>query len=100
MARVDREDYNDYMKEKILERYHERRITALNLLGALCHECYSEEHLEFDHIDRDTKEFSVSRLWSVSWDRFIRELEKCQILCTECHKKKTRIFRDYRKAIR
>lgn len=100
MPRIDRNSYNEYMRESILARYHERRISALNLLGALCHSCYTEEKLEFDHIDRDTKNFAISKLWSISWDKFIEELEKCQILCHDCHKEKTKQYRDYRKAIR
>lgn len=63
---------------------------------------YLEEHscpcgekdpavLEFDHIDPSTKEGHVSDLVSKgwSWDRIMVEIERCQVLCANCHKRKT-----------
>lgn len=93
-------DYNAYMKDYMLARYHERRAEALALLGGFCVRCGSDEDLNFDHIDRDTKAFPISKLWSVSRVRFLSEIAKCQILCVPCHKEKTKENRDYRKAIR
>ncbi len=45
--------------------------------------------LEFDHV-RDTKKFNVStRLAQVSWDKVQDEIEKCEVRCANCHKRKT-----------
>lgn len=46
--------------------------------------------LEFDHI-RDSKSLCVSRACHRMWGipRLRKEVEKCQVLCANCHKRKT-----------
>lgn len=52
-----------------------------------CAQCGGAESLSVDHRDRAGK---VShRVWSWSQERREAELEKCQVLCWECHKKKS-----------
>jgi hypothetical protein len=44
--------------------------------------------LEFDHL-RD-KSYNVSallRAWS--WNRVLQEIEKCEVVCANCHKRRT-----------
>lgn len=70
------------------------KIKALEYLERVCSEC-GEDHpaaLQFHHIDPSTKEFSVSTktLSSVKkypWDVVTQELDKCVILCGNCHAK-------------
>jgi hypothetical protein len=47
--------------------------------------------LDFDHIDPLTKSFSIARAIAdiTSWDKILIEIDKCQILCANCHKIKT-----------
>ena len=47
--------------------------------------------LQFDHIDPSTKKASVSRLMSGTrkWETILKEIEKCQVLCANCHARKT-----------
>jgi hypothetical protein len=45
--------------------------------------------LEFDHIDRSTKEYTIAKMLSYSINTIKKELEKCQVLCVNCHKRKT-----------
>ena len=47
--------------------------------------------LEFDHRDRVTKTASVSALQyqSRSWAVLLREIEKCDVRCANCHRRKT-----------
>ena len=55
--------------------------------GKKCARCGSTHNLELDHIDSSKK---VSHnIWSWSEERRLAELEKCQVLCEECHMKKT-----------
>lgn len=52
-----------------------------------CVQCGSHDNLQLDHRDRSNK---VShKIWSWSKQRRLDEIAKCQVLCTECHKKKT-----------
>ncbi len=56
-----------------------------------CEEC-GENHpatLDFHHLDPDEKEISiaqvVTRMWSI--DRIEKEIDKCIVLCANCHRK-------------
>jgi 5-methylcytosine-specific restriction endonuclease McrA len=81
----------EYMKKYMLERYYKRKKEVIEYLGGVCKVCGATEKLEIDHKDPYTKNFVVSKAlagWSKS--RLMKEVEKCQLLCTDCHRKKTR----------
>jgi 5-methylcytosine-specific restriction endonuclease McrA len=44
--------------------------------------------LDFHHVDPNDKEFPIAKMWSYGWgkDRVSRELEKCIVLCANCHR--------------
>ena len=86
-----RENYNAYMAEYMLRRYHERRAIAIETLGGECVVCGRTDDLQFDHIDPADKSFDLGKLWSVSEVRFFAELAKCQLLCGPHHRDKTRV---------
>lgn len=50
-----------------------------------------EDHpatLDFHHIDPNEKEYSIDRLVrNCSWKNIKMELEKCVVLCANCHRK-------------
>jgi hypothetical protein len=75
------------MAEYMLERYRKRRAYAIEKLGGKCVACDNTEALQFHHKDPSTKLFTLAKLSSVAWDRFIAELGKCELRCAECHKK-------------
>jgi 5-methylcytosine-specific restriction endonuclease McrA len=52
-----------------------------------CAFCGAKERLEIDHVDPTQK--VNHRIWSWSWARIHKELEKCQVLCVPCHDNKT-----------
>jgi 5-methylcytosine-specific restriction endonuclease McrA len=66
-----------------------RRQEAIDRLGGECISCGATGNLEVDHIDPALKSFSISKLWGIAKARYDAELEKCQILCKDCHKHKT-----------
>lgn len=76
---------NEYMKN----RYRERRQIAYEILGNKCAKCGETENLEIDHINRLDKVFDFSKLWNIALEKFKTELKKCQLLCKDCHKRKT-----------
>jgi 5-methylcytosine-specific restriction endonuclease McrA len=82
--------YNEYMRRYMLERYHRRRAAIVKSMGGECAQCYSTEDLEIDHIDRSTKSFDIGKAiagWKM--DRINAELDKCQLLCHDCHLEKS-----------
>jgi len=41
--------------------------------------------LHFDHIDKSTKLFQVGVCHTRSWKAIFKEMEKCTLLCANCH---------------
>ena len=57
----------------------------------MCSRC-GENHpacLDFHHKDEKTKEFSIAIVkgWGYGKARMLREIEKCVVLCSNCHRK-------------
>ena len=60
-----------------------------------CTKCGSNFNLQVDHVFPELK---VShRIWSMTKSKREVELKKCQVLCEDCHKLKTRM--DYRRLV-
>jgi hypothetical protein len=89
MANKNKDIYNKYMKEYILNRYHRRMQEALEFLGNKCIKCGRTESLQLDHIFPTSKIKTISKIWSYSDEIFWEEVKKCQILCRDCHIEKT-----------
>ena len=61
-------------------------------LDSGCEICgYNKHHvaLDFDHLDRKTKITSVGQMVNFSWKRIQKEINKCRILCANCHRIET-----------
>ena len=76
-------------RRKLKQRYREYKETLS------CCECgHSGKDnawsLDFDHLNPDDKVVSVSHLVTsgYGWERIMEEIEKCQVLCANCHRKK------------
>ena len=82
-------DYTKFGKEYHKNYYYHRRQQIFEYLGGECKSCGSKENLHVDHIDPNNKEFDISRKLSVRRNK--DELDKCQLLCRDCHIEKTRI---------
>jgi len=85
----DKAKYNAYMNTYMKDRYIIRREKAVDRLGGKCVRCGSTCNLHFDHIDPTTKVNSIARMSSMSQVKFDAEIDKCQLLCENCHKMKT-----------
>jgi hypothetical protein len=82
MAYKDKQKQREYQK-----RWIQKRRTDY-LINKCCVQCSSVDNLRIDHIDPVLK--TDHRIWSWSEDRRLKELNKCQVLCQECHRIKTR----------
>lgn len=87
----DKVKYNTYLNEYMKNRWRLRRATAISSLGGCCVVCGTTESLEFDHVDPETKIMSIGKASSRSEEFFWAEVNKCQLLCTEHHKEKTKL---------
>ena len=46
--------------------------------------------LDFDHINPDEKSYTVSRMVKdFKWETILKEIEKCEIRCANCHRIRT-----------
>ena len=64
-------------------------LRAVNLLGGQC-SCGESDiaTLDFHHLDPNQKEFSVAVLLrSSDWGKIETELKKCQLKCSNCHRR-------------
>lgn len=79
--------YKDKEKQREYQRKWKRERRERYFSDKECAECGSTENLELDHIDPDDK--GTHKIWSFSKKKREKELEKCQVLCSDCHKEKT-----------
>lgn len=69
----------------------DRKLHLQRFLGGVCKQCGIEDHrlLDFDHIDPATKAFAISNNFYKPLGDLMAEVEKCQLLCANCHRLKT-----------
>lgn len=84
-----KKEYNSYMRHYMARSRAERRTKLIKMLGGKCVRCFRTDGLQFDHLDPSSKSFTLSGNEHFSWDRIVEEASKCQLLCVDCHIKKT-----------
>lgn len=60
----------------------------VDYLGGVCVDCgYFKclRSLVFHHLDPKAKEFAIGVMINKSWAKIIKELDKCVLLCANCH---------------
>lgn len=74
----------------VTRRRKKIRLMAIEHLGGKCIKCgYNKypEVMEFHHRDPLQKDFNVSKKGLTrSWERVRKEIEKCDLLCANCHR--------------
>lgn len=69
-------------------RRFEKKQRAVDYLGGKCVVCgyaRSVVALQFHHREATEKEFAISGSHARSWASILRELDKCVLLCANCH---------------
>ena len=83
-------DRREYLKKAVSKRHKKLRELAIEYKGGKCELCgYNRcnDALEFHHEDSSKKEFSISQGGLTrSWDRIKSEVEKCVLVCANCHR--------------
>lgn len=92
MPRRETRKYSDraeYLKRAVAERRRKLRREAVDYGGGKCQVCgYSTcmRALSFHHKDPMQKDFGLSaRGLTRSWDKIKTELDKCILVCSNCH---------------
>jgi len=82
----NKDEYNLYMKEYMIKRYHKRRQEIIDQLGGKCSGCGSFDNLEIHHKNRNEKSFPIGeKLHTMNKNELAQEIIKCILLCKNCH---------------
>ena len=84
----------EHKTTKLKELRHRKRQQLIEHLGGKCVACGVTENLQFDHINRADKLYTIGKILDWNMSRILPEVDKCQLLCKECHRIKTRVNHD------
>lgn len=83
-------DRREALIKAVTKRRKKVKQLAVEYKGGLCQICnYSKciDALEFHHIDPSLKGFGIgAKGYTRSWDKVRNELDKCVLLCANCHR--------------
>lgn len=83
-------EHKEYHIRSVAERRRKIRRMAVAHAGGKCMRCgYNkyQEVLEFHHKDASQKKFGIGQNGLTrSWERVKAEVEKCNLLCANCHR--------------
>lgn len=71
------------------ERRNKMKLKCIEYLGSVCADCgksYHQACFDFHHLDPTKKDKEVGSLMSASWENVKKELDKCVLLCSNCHR--------------
>lgn len=75
-------------KNRTRAHIRQNKQTLVNLLGGKCSRCgYDKcsDAYDFHHIDPNVKEFQYNDIRAAHIDTLVKEIEKCVLLCKNCH---------------
>jgi hypothetical protein len=85
------EQYRQRHKATVERRKKEMKAWFYALKKGLKCKC-GESHiacLDFHHRDRNEKDFNLGNCWNKGWskDKILAEVAKCEVMCSNCHRK-------------
>lgn len=76
--------------EATAKRRKKLKLKAVEYKGSCCSICNYDkciDALEFHHLDPSKKDFGISKHgYTRSWEKVKNELDKCILVCSNCHK--------------
>lgn len=90
---MDTRNYRDraeYMKKRVAQKRRDTKLKAVEYKGGKCEICGYDRcvwALDFHHINPEDKYFAIgSRGYARSWESVRKELDKCILVCANCHR--------------
>jgi hypothetical protein len=74
--------------QKISARVIQNKKRIVEYMGGKCHLCGYDKYigaLELHHLDPSKKDPQAGHIRHWSWERAVQELDKCILLCANCH---------------
>ena len=75
--------------QRVKDRRNKLKKMGVEYLGGKCIKCGYNKcvwALEFHHKNPNEKDFTFSRYGNLSWEKLKKELVKCDLVCSNCHK--------------
>jgi hypothetical protein len=74
--------------KKWRQRTKERIVKAMGGECQICGYCKTVSAMDLHHIDPNEKDFTFGKVTAnpMSWDKIVKELRKCILLCCRCHR--------------
>lgn len=91
----EKETEKKFCSNRCKNKYHvnnrrkKLKVASIIYKGGKCQVCgYNKcfSALEFHHRNRSIKDFTISGVTTCSWDKLKKELDKCDLVCSNCHK--------------
>lgn len=76
------------------------KISAIKVARG-CADCgYNRypEALDFDHMPGAGKTKSIALMWGWAWEKVLTEISKCEVVCSNCHRHRTKVRSDSARA--
>lgn len=73
----------------VVKRRQKIKEMSIEYKGGCCQKCgYNKCNaaLEFHHLDPNEKDFGIGSYTVLSWDKIKEELDKCILVCANCHR--------------
>lgn len=87
------DSYTSWCRQCLNRNTHKRQVEAkakmIAYLGGKCKKCSYDncpDALDFHHRRPEEKDFKPSTLRLSSWAKIKKELDKCILLCANCHR--------------
>jgi DNA-binding CsgD family transcriptional regulator len=75
--------------ERVKTHRQKIKSKSVQYKGGKCEKCgYNkcEWAFDFHHLDKAKKDFSIAQYSTVSWEKIKKELDKCIMVCANCHR--------------
>ena len=84
-----RKENAESIRARTRKKRHSRLLLGIEMLGGCCAKCkgvFDPCQYDFHHTDPTQKEFTIGENLLVGKERFINEINKCILLCANCHR--------------
>lgn len=78
--------------ERNIRSFMKRRELVRQIKSRACADCgiqYPFYVMDFDHREGETKEYELNRIDRMTTRVLLREIEKCDVVCANCHRVRT-----------
>lgn len=72
-----------------MKRWKQAKVKAIEYKGNCCSDCKVKfdrpEVYQFHHLNPKEKDVEWVKLKTRNWEKIVKELDKCILLCANCH---------------